>query len=390
MYYYFLNDYLSSYNAYLKSQKVDPIDLTDDLLLASIDALNELGNVVETPEPGLHCPTAQSPSLATYPLDTYGRYDTSLCLPNQPQAILGVPDAKPFFMDFSDDYYYRINRVGSVQEKLVALLTLTNSEGTFFRVDPNSDISRYSINFYQVFHNEVVRLMSGIIRNDSSSYVGTIVPDPSSADPNATKYQPIPVVDLATYGVPNAPMPQYMQAGAVHVAAPMSKTVRYWTLVLGLARLGSTWDASLDFQNYLNIAVKGADDDFTLTNVPINEFTHPTTGVTYRAPTYAKAPNNIGSDIIDELKAIVGTATDPTTATLPVRLGVNVDGKPLPTWYAAKAMVAQTSTGTDTDAYQAALKTLDKTEQVLNYRLDLISDIRTVRKQLNLGILGVN
>jgi len=36
------------------------------------------------------------------------------------------------------------------------------------------------------------------------------------------------------------------------------------------------------------------------------------------------------------------------------------------------------------------MATQTRVEQVLNYRLDIISDIRTVRKQLNLGILGVN
>ena len=392
MYYYFLNDYLTNYNAYLHSinGNAAPIDIKDDLLLASIDALNALGTVIETPEPGLHCPTALSPQIATFPLDSYGRYDSSQCLTGQPQALLNVPDAKSFFTDFSDDYYYRINRVGSVQEKLIALLTLTNSQGSFFRVDPNADISNYSINFYQVFRDQVVKLMSGVIRNDSISYAGTLVPAPTSTDPTATGYQPIPVVDLATYGIPNAPMPQYMLPGAIHVTTPMSKTVRYWTLVLGLARLGSTWDASLDFQNYVNIAVKGADDDFTLTNVAINEYTHPTTGVTYRAPSYNTKPNNIGSDLIDELKAVTGTSADPATATMPVQFGLNLDGTPLPTWYAAKAAVAATQGGSDQTAYQAAMATQTRVEQVLNYRLDIISDIRTVRKQLNLGILGVN
>src|SRR5262249_40507718 len=110
-------------------------------------------------------------------------------------------------------------------------------------------------------------------------------------------------------------------------------------------------------------------------------------GVTYRAPTYT-SPNNIGSEILDELKAITGTAADPVTATMPAKFGLYFDSTPLPTWYAAKLAVAQTSTGTDAAAYQVALKKLQMTQQVLDYRLYLISDIRIVRKELALGILN--
>jgi hypothetical protein len=293
-------------------------------------------------------------------------------------VVLGLPDAKPFYVGFSDDYYYRITRTGSLIEKAYALMTLTSTEARFFRVDPNSDVSRYSINFYQLFRNEVVRLMSGIIRNDSSGYTATM---------NGAVYQPTPIVDLSTYGVPNAPTPPYAQPGAIHIATPINRTIRYTALLWGLARLGSTWDATLDFQNFLAIAVKGSDDDFQITGAPVNEFTHPVTGVTYRAPTYT-SPNNIGSEILDELKTIVGNSADPVTATMPARFGLYLDSTPLPTWYAAKAALTATSTGADQAAYQLAMKKMQVVEQVLNYRLDLISDIRTVRKQLNLGILN--
>jgi len=378
LYYYFLTDYLASYNALLTKYGYAQADLTDDLLLASIDALNTLGGVMQTPETGLHCPTALSPTVATFPTDTYGRLDPKFCLPGAPQVTLGLPEAKPFFMDFSDDYYYRLTRVGSLMEKLDALIVLTSTEGQFFRVDPNSDVSRYSINFYQIFRKEVVNVLSGIIRNDPSAYAGTV---------NGTDFAPTPIVDLNVYGIPNAPMPTYMQPGTIRVASPINRTVREWALVLGLARLGSTWDATLDFQNYLAIAVKGSDDDFTLTGVPVNEFTHPVTGVTYRAPTYSN-PNNIGSELIDELKAIVGTPADGATTTMPAKFGLNQDGTPLPTWYGAQALVTQAKAGDDDAKYQAALKTSQIVEQVLGYRLDLISEIRTVRKELNLGILN--
>ena len=32
-------------------------------------SLNALAAILQTPEPGLHCPTATSPTVATFPVD---------------------------------------------------------------------------------------------------------------------------------------------------------------------------------------------------------------------------------------------------------------------------------------------------------------------------------
>ena len=58
-------------------------------------------------------------------------------------------DAKPYYIAFSDDYYYRITRAGSLYEKLEALFTLTSTEARFYRVDSFADSNRYSINYFR-------------------------------------------------------------------------------------------------------------------------------------------------------------------------------------------------------------------------------------------------
>ena len=96
------------------------------------------------------------------------------CLPGQPTMNIQIPDGKPYYINFSDDYYYRITRAGSLYEKLAALIALTSTQAHFYRVDTFADSSQYAINFYSVFKDEMVNLLSGVIRNDPSSYGGYV------------------------------------------------------------------------------------------------------------------------------------------------------------------------------------------------------------------------
>ncbi len=81
---------------------------------------------------------------------------------------------KPYFIAFSDDYYYRITRAGSLYEKLAALQALTTTQSRFFRVDTFADANQYSINYYRIFKDQMLNLISGVIRNDPSTYGGYV------------------------------------------------------------------------------------------------------------------------------------------------------------------------------------------------------------------------
>jgi hypothetical protein len=372
----YFNRYSEAFQFFFFLSNYTNYDLGVDLFLASVDSLNALGAILQAPEPGLHCPIATSPNVATYPLDDYGNIDPTLCLPGQPQLNLELPDAKPFYINFSDDYYYTFTRVGSLLEKLQALSSLTSTESRFFRVDELSDAAaRSSINYYRIFRDQVVNLLSGVIRDDPTSYTAIL----SGTAPNYT-YSPMPVVDLNTYGVLNPPAPPYMQSNAVHVLTPVNKSIRYWALLYGLGRLGSTWDYTLDFQNFLAVAVKGADDDFLTANPNVvYEYTHPETGVVYRATTNTggTAPN-IGYQVLKELTDITGVAG--TRGTIPISIGTYTDGTPVPDWYTAKADLDAAAAGTDQNKYSNALSTFSYVDSLVGYRVDLIADIRMFRR----------
>jgi uncharacterized protein DUF4953 len=365
-FFFFLSDYMN-------------YDLGVDLFLASVDSLNAIAAILQTPEPGLHCPTASSPTIATYPVNADGFLDESLCLPGKAKLDIQLPDAKPFYINFSEEYYYTYTRVGSLLEKLQALVALTSTESRFFRVDELSDVAaRSSINYYRLFRDEVVKLLSGVIRNDHASYAATL----TGTTPNVA-YEPMPVVDVATFGMVNPPTPPYAQPGSVHVLTPVNKSIRRWALVLALGRLGSTWDFTLDFQNFLAVTIKGSDDDFTLPANAVVEYLHPETGITYRAPTNAPgtAPN-IGRQVLDELNAITGVSG--TRGTIPVTIDSYTDGTALPNWYTAKADLEAAKMGTDQTAYNNAISIYNYINYLVGYRIDLIGDIRLFRKLLYL------
>jgi hypothetical protein len=337
--------------------------LGDDLFRASVDSLNSLGEILQAPEPGQHCATELSPDVLVLP---------SISGPNACQngtaVQVDVGTGKPYFVAFSDDYYYRIVRAGSLYEKLAALEALTSTQARFFRVDTFADSNQYSISYYRIFKDQVLNLISGVIRNDPTVYGGY------SAE---GKFVPTPVVDLTTYGKVAFDPPPYMLPGVRRVDTPVNKTIRYWALGLTLQNLDSSWDSTLDVSNYLNVTLKGAPDDITYDpSVTLKEFVHPQTGQTYRAAIYDTRNLGIGVALIDELNLIAGQPGVP--GTLPKKYGV-INNQPLPDWSTAKANLDAARAGTDQTAFNNAQIAFQNVDFYLSYRVDLLSDLRLFR-----------
>ena len=80
-----------------------------------MNGLNALGEVLQTPEPGSHCPTTEDPTVLVLPTSPTG---AGACLPGSASMNIQIPDGKPYYINFSNDYYYRITRAGSLYEKL--------------------------------------------------------------------------------------------------------------------------------------------------------------------------------------------------------------------------------------------------------------------------------
>jgi hypothetical protein len=351
-------------------------DLSNDLLSAAMLSLNSLGEVLETPEPGFHCATDTSPDLLVL---SQGFGPQTTCHNDAPQMTISLPDGKPYYIDFSDDYYYRITRAGSLYEKLAALIALTSTQSRFFRVDNFADQDRYSINYYRLFKDQMLNLLSGVIRNDATTYGGYV---------SNGIYKPSPVVDPTIFGKATYQMPEYMLPTAKRVDTPVNKTIRYYALGLALAQLDSTWDSTLDFSSYVNVTLKGSSDDVSYApGTAVTEFADPVSHLVYRAAQIDPARPGIGVTVLQELNQIVGVPG--TEGTLPKKYGTS-GGQPLPDWTTAKAKLEEarvaavantdaTKTAALQTAYTRALQIFNAVDYHLSYRIDLLGDIRTFR-----------
>ena len=94
----------------------------------------------------------------------------------------------------------------------------------------------------------MLNLLSGVIRNDPTSYGGYV---------SGGVYKPAPVVDPATFGKATFATPEYLLPNVKRVDTPVNKTIRYYALGLALAQLDSTWDSTLDFSSYTNVTLEG-------------------------------------------------------------------------------------------------------------------------------------
>jgi hypothetical protein len=230
----------------------------------------------------------------------------------------------------------------------------------------------------------MLNLLSGVIRNDPTTYGGYV----PTTGVNSGTYQPTPVVDLTTYGQVKPALPDYMQPGVKRVDTPVNKTIQYYALGLSLANLNTSWDSTLDLANYLAVSAKGAKDDQDYgPGTQVIEYTHPQSGVTYRAPVLnGDTYSGIASRTLQELTDITGTAGVP--ATLPLTYGVDQNGNALPDWQTAKAAMdaaqAAGAAGAAGDgklqtSYANALAVFQAVDFLVSYRVDLLSDIRNFR-----------
>ena len=341
-------------------------DLADDMLRASTLALNTLGEVLQTPEPGPHCATDGSPDVLIVAAGT----GSQTCRNDAPQMTITVPEGKPYFIDFSNDYYYRITRAGSLYEKLAALMALTTTQSRFFRVDDFASQDLYSINYYRLFKDQMLNLISGVIRNDPTTYGGYV---------SGGKYMPTPVVDLATLGQVKPVTPEYMLPSTKRVDTPVNRTIRYYALALSLAQLDSTWDNTLDFSTYINVTLKGSSDDVSYApGTVVYEFAHPVSKLVYRAAQLDPSRPGIGVAVVQELNQLVGA--EGVAGTLSKRYGTDGTGQPLPNWYSAKALVAAAKNAGNQSDFTQATAVFNYVDFLVNYRVDLLGDIRTFRK----------
>ena len=170
--------------------------LGDDLLHASIDALNSLGEILQTPEPGLHCATAMSPDLLVLP---DRRAAPNVLHQRPPRWTSTSATASPTSSTSATTTTTASRAPARCYEKLAALHRADHDRVAVLPRRHVRDANQYSINYYRIFKDQMLNLISGVIRNDPSTL--------RRLRSTTACYTATPVVDLDTYGKATYPPP---------------------------------------------------------------------------------------------------------------------------------------------------------------------------------------
>ncbi len=225
------------------------IGLRNDLYQASLIGLNFINQVLGTPLPGRHCLDADTnryvPLAQAADPDNCEAFDV-------PQGT-----GREQYVRLNDEYYYQLDYIGSYYDKVTFLSFLTDTSTSFFRVANIGDNRAFSIGYYRVYREELVKLardlvMAWIGNGDGESFSSLVQVDGAPGQ----RVTPRALVDKEAMGQDEA------EAGMPRLYAPISYNLVWQALVLMSVYNTSTYDSQLDFPNYIAVVESGSGEDF--------------------------------------------------------------------------------------------------------------------------------
>ncbi|MCK6545665.1 zinc-dependent metalloprotease [Myxococcota bacterium] len=269
---------------------------------AAYRGLNFLERVLQTPEPGRYClNTARN----VYELDPTG---TAATCEQEMSLGLGYGQGKYLNTAWTNEYFYKANRIGSFYDKLTAIRQLTTSSGFFVRdVSDLFDRRAFSLGYIRVFDDPIIQRFSALIQGDHEGYRSAIVEENGE---KYVRYMPFFDEEL-TYGqctqeneasvctIPGTScnaLPGQVGTcigGSVReslatlpkVEPAWSWTLQFMALGYAISNFSSINDLTPEFYRYTKIAIKGTPEDITYpADMTIVEFTDPESLITYRSP----------------------------------------------------------------------------------------------------------
>jgi hypothetical protein len=249
---------------------------TDDLRDASIDALNFYGEIFSMPEPGRFCPFGQNTNIDPFWFNglenTYvpASWDSRR---GECTGWIDIPQGpgQPFGFSWTDEYDYRIHRVGSFIDKAVASQMVFDINANFAFSSFFTDSRATNISYWTLFQSEFLSLVRGMMVGDYQGFGGVW---------ENGKYVPNDVVDRVSFGrgLPSS------QAGKPRIYTPASFNNQFNVLVGGMIFASGWQDRMVDFNQYVKVGAsfkEGQELDETVVNLAT--FVHPETGQIYRA-----------------------------------------------------------------------------------------------------------
>ncbi len=251
-------------------------DFTDDLQRASMDAFNFYNEVIAMPETGRFC--LYDPNLSA--IDSNWFYDLSnTYVPARYHSDGGtcgdhfdIPRGHGalYNFGFTNEYAYRIDRVGSFIDKMIASQMIFDLNANFAQSAFFTDFRATSSSYYTVFNDEMLALLRGGILGDYQDYGGIV---------EHGEYLPPRPIDPGTFGrgIENP------QNGAPRIFTPDSINVKFNMLVGGMIYSSGWEDRTVDFSHQVKVSTTTDESQPFADGVPILEFQHPVTYQVYQA-----------------------------------------------------------------------------------------------------------
>ena len=250
---------------------------------AAYRGINFLERMIQTPEPGRYCLDAgQNKYLPSW--QTGGCDDASAF-----EVGVGYGQGKFFNTAWTNEYYYKANRIGTFYNKLAAVRQLTSSSGRFIRdFSDLFDRRAFTLGYLRVYEDPMIQRFSALVRGDHDGYLSSIVTDDDTGE-KYVRYQPFFDEELED----GASVQQWLQPEP-KIDPSWSWTLQFYALAYAIANWSSINDSSPEFYRFTKIAIKGTPEDVDYPSaIPIVEFMDPETRITYRAPDVPARPRQV-------------------------------------------------------------------------------------------------
>jgi hypothetical protein len=270
------------------------VDLRQDLLSASVLGLNFMNEVLAAPTPGYYCKYKAENFYV--PRGYVSRPTDELCDLYIPHGI-----GRNMYLQFSNDYLYKIDSLGAYYEKINLMQTLIIDFTRFFKITDQSDRRRFSINYYRGFKREVINLVRNLIFSALPAYYRSVAsnwPELSSNRSSHFHYRvdesgvprPVSMVDptrpLKPLVGPEArpERNEDLQEGQARVLAPIPYNMMQQGTLLAAVFNSSFADEETDMIDYLAVHEEGSGDarDYG-PDSEVSRFQDPYTGAAYTA-----------------------------------------------------------------------------------------------------------
>ncbi|MGM0557363.1 MAG: hypothetical protein ACQEVA_13350 [Myxococcota bacterium] len=252
---------------------------TADLERASVDALNFYSEMLAMPEPGRYCRFNEQNADITlgWHYDLENTFVPSDFMTDGAQCDNHIDinrgKGQYYGYDFTDEYYYRINRVGTYIDKSLAAQALFDISANYAFSSFFTDFRATNISFWTLFEDEMHTLLRGLVIGDYHGFGGVY-------NPRKQDYDEPQIVDLETLGTGEA----NGQENMTRIYTPVSINQEFSTLVGGMLNASTWYDRSSDFSQYVKVSVTNDELQPYPNGTEVATFTHPVTNQIYHAP----------------------------------------------------------------------------------------------------------